>query len=141
MAPINAPMTGSSANKVETTRAPAKARRTRTVLCLYSRVRLGRKEDQAQEREDQKKNLDEAIVMAEVLLLGTSRRSEVLGVIETAADVDEAREKLQALLEIDWDGASAILDLQSRRLSAREREKLMENRDRLVRERQQLDAT
>ena len=106
---------------------------------MCSRMRLSRRKDRAQEREDQKRNLDEAIVMSEVRLLGVSRRSEVLGVIETAADVGEAREKLQELLGIDSVGASAILDLQFRRLSAREREKLIEDRDQLVRERQRLD--
>jgi len=101
-------------------------------------MRLPGRKDRAQEREDQKRNLDEAIVMAEVRLLGISRRSEVLSVIETAKDVDEAREKLQALLGIGWVGATAILDLQFRQLSVREREKLLEDRDQLVRERQSL---
>jgi len=102
-------------------------------------MRFRRKKDQAQEREDQKKSLDEAIIMADVRLLGVSRRSEVLTVIETAEDLDEAREKLQALLGIDWVGATAILDLQFRRLPAREREKLLDHRDELVRERRNLD--
>ena len=50
-----------------------------------------------------------------------------------------AADKLQELLGIDEVGASAILDLQFRRLSARERKKLIEDRDQLIRERQRLD--
>ena len=56
---------------------------------MYSRMRLSRKTDRTQKREDQKRNLDEAIVMSEVRVLGVSRRSEVLSVIEAAADVDD----------------------------------------------------
>jgi DNA gyrase/topoisomerase IV subunit A len=101
-------------------------------------MRFRRKQASEQDREARKRSLDEELILVEARLLAVSRRGEVLSLIEAAEDVDEAREKLQTLLGVDWVGATAILDLQFRRLSAREREKIIERRDGLIRERRNL---
>ncbi len=51
---------------------------------------------------------------------------EVIALIRRSPDVDEAREGLMSLLEIDEVQASAILDMQLRRLAALERQKIMD---------------
>ena len=51
---------------------------------------------------------------------------EVISLIRRSPDVDEAREGLMTLLEIDEVQASAILDMQLRRLAALERQKIMD---------------
>jgi DNA gyrase/topoisomerase IV subunit A len=103
-------------------------------------MRFSRKQKPERDRENQRKSLEDELLTVEALLLAVSRRGEVLSVIEAAADVDDAREKLQALLGVGWIGATAVLDLQFRRLSAREREKIMQRRDELIRERQNLPS-
>lgn len=51
---------------------------------------------------------------------------EVIALIRRSPTVDEAREGLKALLEIDDDQAQAILDMQLRRLAALERQKIID---------------
>ena len=52
---------------------------------------------------------------------------EVIALIRRSPEVDDAREGLIALLEIDEIQANAILDMQLRRLAALERQKIMDN--------------
>ncbi|MGI8523416.1 MAG: DNA gyrase subunit A [Nocardioides sp.] len=56
---------------------------------------------------------------------------EVIALIRRSPDVDEAREGLMALLEIDELQARAILDMQLRRLAALERQKIIDELARL----------
>src|SRR5690554_1226863 len=51
---------------------------------------------------------------------------EVIALIRRSPTVEEAREGLKALLEIDDDQAQAILDMQLRRLAALERQKIID---------------
>ncbi|MFJ4998873.1 DNA gyrase subunit A [Microbacterium sp. NPDC088619] len=51
---------------------------------------------------------------------------EVIALIRRSATVDDAREGLKKLLEIDDDQAQAILDMQLRRLAALERQKILD---------------
>ncbi len=52
---------------------------------------------------------------------------EVIALIRRSPDVDEAREGLMALLEVDEIQARAILDMQLRRLAALERQKIIDD--------------
>ncbi len=56
---------------------------------------------------------------------------EVIALIRRSPDADEARHGLMELLDVDVDQANAILALQLRRLAALERQKIMEEHDRL----------
>ncbi|MGO2110044.1 MAG: DNA gyrase subunit A [Pseudoclavibacter sp.] len=55
----------------------------------------------------------------------------VIALIRRSPTVDEARTGLMELLDVDEDQANAILSLQLRRLAALERQKIMEDADRL----------
>ncbi|HSE69300.1 MAG TPA: DNA gyrase subunit A, partial [Nocardioidaceae bacterium] len=59
---------------------------------------------------------------------------EVIALIRRSPDVEEAREGLMSLLEIDELQAQAILDMQLRRLAALERQKIMDRLAELERE-------
>ncbi|GAB2542944.1 DNA gyrase subunit A [Brachybacterium huguangmaarense] len=56
---------------------------------------------------------------------------EVIALIRRSPDADEARTGLMELLDVDVEQANAILALQLRRLAALERQKIMEEHDRL----------
>ncbi len=56
---------------------------------------------------------------------------EVIALIRASATVDDAREGLMTLLEIDEIQATAILDMQLRRLAALERQKIIDEYDEL----------
>jgi len=58
---------------------------------------------------------------------------EVIALIRRSPTVEEAREGLMALLEVDEDQATAILNLQLRRLAAMERQKIVNDYDELQR--------
>ena len=57
---------------------------------------------------------------------------EVIALIRSSATVDDARTGLMALLEIDELQATAILDMQLRRLAALERQKIIDEYDELM---------
>ncbi|MBC7290756.1 MAG: DNA gyrase subunit A [Actinotalea sp.] len=59
---------------------------------------------------------------------------EVIALIRRSPDVDEARRGLMALLEVDEVQATAILNLQLRRLAALERQKIIDDYEQLMRE-------
>src|SRR5690625_7761126 len=58
-------------------------------------------------------------------------RDEVTALISRSPDADEARTGLKELMEIDEIQANAILSMQLRRLAALERQKNIEEHDRL----------
>ena len=58
---------------------------------------------------------------------------EVIALIRRSPNVDQARTGLMALLEVDEDQATAILNLQLRRLAAMERQKITDDFDELQR--------
>jgi DNA gyrase subunit A len=60
------------------------------------------------------------------LLKALDQLDAVIALIRSAPSADEAREGLKQLLEIDDDQATAILDLQLRRLAALERQKIID---------------
>ncbi|TQO19994.1 DNA gyrase subunit A [Rhodoglobus vestalii] len=59
---------------------------------------------------------------------------EVIALIRRSATVEDAREGLIALLEVDEIQARAILDMQLRRLAALERQKIIDEHDQIERE-------
>ncbi|MHC6174975.1 DNA gyrase subunit A [Glutamicibacter endophyticus] len=78
-----------------------------------------------------KKAEDEAHIL-EGLLKALDALDEVIALIRASATVEDAREGLKSLLEIDDDQARAILDMQLRKLAALERQKILDDYDRLM---------
>lgn len=66
------------------------------------------------------------------LLKALDALDEVIALIRASATVEDAREGLKSLLEIDDEQARAILDMQLRKLAALERQKILEDYDRLM---------
>jgi DNA gyrase subunit A len=66
------------------------------------------------------------------LLKALDMLDEVIATIRASRSVDDAREALKALLEIDDEQAQAILDMQLRRLAALERQKIQDRYDELM---------
>jgi DNA gyrase/topoisomerase IV subunit A len=63
----------------------------------------------------------------EVLDAALARRNEILELVSSSADPDEAEERIRDLLDLQVPGLSrVVLDLQVFRLTASEREKLSE---------------
>lgn len=60
----------------------------------------------------------------EAVLSATDRRREVFDLVENAADTNDAADQLAALLGVSRDGAVAVLDMQLRRLTVTERERI-----------------
>jgi DNA gyrase subunit A len=73
-------------------------------------------------------------------LAALDRIDEVIALIRASDTVDAAREGLMGLLEIDELQATAILDMQLRRLAALERQKIIDEHDELMREIEELNA-
>jgi len=65
------------------------------------------------------------------LLKALDQLDEVIALIRRSRTVEQARDGLMAMLEIDEDQARAILDMQLRRLAALEREKIIRDHDEL----------
>jgi DNA gyrase subunit A len=65
------------------------------------------------------------------LLKALDALDEVIALIRRSSTVEEAREGLMAMLEIDQLQAQAILDMQLRRLAALERQKIIDEHNRL----------
>jgi DNA gyrase subunit A len=65
---------------------------------------------------------------------------EVIALIRSSADVDVAREGLMKLLDVDEVQATAILNLQLRRLAALERQKILDDYDALMAEIEDLNG-
>ena len=65
------------------------------------------------------------------LLKALDALDEVIALIRASATVDDARTGLMALLEVDEVQATAILDMQLRRLAALERQKIIDEYDEL----------
>ena len=63
------------------------------------------------------------IALLEALCTGMDRREEVFEVLEAAEDPDIALERLQEKLDLEPEGARAMLDMQLLRLTAAERDK------------------
>jgi DNA gyrase subunit A len=73
-------------------------------------------------------------------LKALDRLDDVIALIRSSATVEAARDGLMALLEIDELQATAILDMQLRRLAALERQKLIDEYDELTAEIADLNA-
>lgn len=85
--------------------------------------------------------MTERVALLEARCAALDRRHEVLELLETATDPDDAIEGLQAKLGLDYPGALVVLDLQLRRLTSSERDRtateLAETTERLRQARQQ----
>ncbi len=77
---------------------------------------------------------EEAIHILRGLLKALDALDEVIALIRRSATVEEARDGLIALLEIDEIQARAILDMQLRRLAALERQRIIDEHDELQRQ-------
>ncbi len=83
-------------------------------------------DDRERERKQDLLTLVEALVDAQL------RRAEVLSVVESSTDSEEAVSRLAALLGLtDAHSAQAVLDMQIGRWTQRNRERLIEERDSL----------
>ena len=76
---------------------------------------------------------DERAHILVALLKALDRLDEVIALIRSSPDVDSARSGLMALLDIDELQATAILDMQLRRLAALERQKIIDEYEELQR--------
>src|SRR5690606_26867951 len=74
---------------------------------------------------------EKAIHLLRGLLKALDQLDEVIALIRRSPTVDEARTGLIQLLEVDEDQANHILNLQLRRLAALERQKIIDQHDRL----------
>jgi DNA gyrase/topoisomerase IV subunit A len=90
-----------------------------------------RQRREAQEREDRRVQASESLAMYEAIVLGMERRREVFDVVEASSDPDDATVGLQRLLNVSEVHARAVLDTQLRRFTTRDRERLVEERDRI----------
>lgn len=81
--------------------------------CQYGDV-----DDQQREKAEHRLRILKAVSVA------VERRNEVLEAIAGSVDAEEARGRLAALMNIDEDAAEAVISMQFRRLSRRERTSL-----------------
>ena len=70
--------------------------------------------------------LTEQLEIYEALDAALERRADVFQVIDSSESVDQARDALRDLLGISETGATAVLELQLRRIPGRERAKIAE---------------
>ena len=70
-------------------------------------------------------NLVAQIKIYEALVAALDRRQEVFDVLASAEDPDDARSRVQELLEVDEEAAQSVMDMQLRRLPASERERIV----------------
>jgi DNA gyrase subunit A len=75
---------------------------------------------------------EERVHILRALLKALDRLDEVIALIRGSSTVDVARTGLMQLLEIDEQQATAILDMQLRRLAALERQKIIEEYEELM---------
>jgi DNA gyrase subunit A len=75
---------------------------------------------------------EERVHILRALLKALDRLDEVIALIRGSATVEDARAGLMQLLEIDEVQATAILDMQLRRLAALERQKIIDEYDDLM---------
>lgn len=66
------------------------------------------------------------LLIHEALLLALDRRTEVLEAVYDADDAFAARKGVQSLLNIGDEPAAAVLDMQMRRFTARDRQYLVD---------------
>ncbi|WP_112318662.1 hypothetical protein [Rhodococcus opacus] len=74
------------------------------------------------------------------VMAGLDRRTELMAVVEVAPDPDAARRAVMNLLQVSELGADAVLALQVRRFSVREREKIRGELDEVEAERRKFEA-
>lgn len=72
------------------------------------------------------------LIILDALVKAVDRRAEVLAVIFEAVDDSTAREQIAALLAVPEIGATAILELQLRRLSQHGAQRIRGERDELL---------
>jgi DNA gyrase/topoisomerase IV subunit A len=73
--------------------------------------------------EDERRIRDELMIL-DALLRAMDRRDEVFQVIEDSEDEDEARRRVGQLLGVDELGSRVVLDMQVRRLTRDQRQRL-----------------
>jgi len=77
---------------------------------------------------------EEQLRVYEVLEAALGRRNEIVELVASSADPDEAEERIRDLLDVRVPGGSrAVLDLQVFRLTSSEREKVSERTEELRR--------
>jgi DNA gyrase subunit A len=73
------------------------------------------------------------LMVLDAMVLAIERRREVFDLIEHSTTADAAQDGLTELLGVEGTSAMAILDLQARRFTQRDRERIVEERDALRR--------
>lgn len=91
-----------------------------------------------QDARDLLRSIDEQLLIYGAIESALDNRHAVMDVLEAAVDAEDARQHLGRLLQIDEVGTQAVLDLQFRRLTARERQKVAERRTELLERRSTL---
>lgn len=84
-----------------------------------------------EERAEQREMAEMRLEILEALVLASSRRAEVLEVVGHAEDFDTAELAVRDLLGVGEVPARAVLDVQLRRFTSRERTQLTSRRDEL----------
>lgn len=82
--------------------------------------------------EEQRRLAEARLVILDALVIAIDRRHELLRLLDDSADAQEARQRLMAAMDLDEVQATAVLDIQMRRLARRERELITAERDELI---------
>lgn len=80
---------------------------------------------------DERRHLLDRLEILDAIMLALERREQMWSIVEAAPDADRARGDLMAALGLTEVQATAVMDLQVRRFSARERSRIAEERDSL----------
>ena len=89
--------------------------------------------DQPDESDEQTRRrlVEHRLELLDALLVALDRRDEMLRIAGDAADAAEAGRRIEEAFGLNEAQATAVLDLQVRRFSASERERVRGERDRL----------
>ena len=80
--------------------------------------------DSRPSREQALAMVNDRLEILNAIMAGLDRRTELMAVVEAAPDHDTARRDVMKLLHVSELGANAVLAMQIRRFTVREREKI-----------------
>ena len=84
--------------------------------------------------------INDRLEILTAVMAGLDRRTELMAVVEVAPNPDAARRAVMNLFEVSELGADAVLALQVRRFSVREREKIRRELDEVEAERRKFES-
>ncbi|MGH8961707.1 MAG: DNA gyrase subunit A [Jatrophihabitantaceae bacterium] len=88
-------------------------------------------DDDVWNRQHREEALRQRLEILDALVAALERRTEVFDVIAASVSADAARERLSEMLGVSEIGATAVLDLQSRRFAQIEAQRIADERDQL----------